>query len=190
MKTSKLKTRILGLLLVLSSANSWATNPLPDLPTLHKAEGHIFTAPYSCQGNYEASALFLSKYSKQRNSPELLFNGACGSDLYIEAATAGDDFALIADLGRVSIESVSASKAFNYQRTVGKDNSFKQTMPAIQGHTYAVLIAKSEIRALYVLHINLIDSKGRMAITYAVKSYSIQKSISQSPGFEWEEKSK
>ncbi len=155
------------------------------LPDLHKIRTHVFTAPYSCGGDYELSALFLSSHSKDSNAPDLLYNGACGSRNYIHATTAGDDFALIADLGEVSLESVSAEKAFNYERTVRQDNLFKEEVEVQKGHTYAVLISKSDIRALYVLKVESLVKGGPMAIKYAVKSYSIQKSIVESPGFDW-----
>lgn len=169
-----------------NTATSLSTQSISDFPELHKIEVYTFQAPYSCKGDYSKSALFLSSYSKQRNSPDLLFNGACNSPLYIEASTAGDDFSLISDLGDVSLESVSASKSFNYDRTVGMDNTFKANMPVIEGHTYSVLISKSEIRALYVLKVDKILPNGMMVIRYAVKSYSIQKTVNESPNFDWE----
>lgn len=61
------------------------------LPQLRKVMTHEFTAPYSCKGSYEKSALFLSSQSQQRNSPDLLYNGGCGSQLYFQSDTAGDD---------------------------------------------------------------------------------------------------
>jgi hypothetical protein len=158
----------------------------PALPTLHKIEEYTFQAPYSCNGSFEKSALFLSQYSKTRNAPDLLFNGACGSPLYVEASTAGDDFSLISDLGTVSLDSVSASKAFNYQRAVGHDNTFTQTAQVIEGHTYTVLIAKSEIRALYAFTVESISPTGEMKIKYAVKSYSLHTTKTESSGFDWE----
>lgn len=168
------------------TVTSMSPQTMSDLPELHKIEIYTFQAPYSCKGDYSKSALFLSSYSKQRNSPDLLFNGACNSPLYIEASTAGDDFSLISDLGEVPLESVSASKSFNYDRIVGMDNTFKANMPVAEGHTYSVLISKSEIRALYVLKVDKILPNGIMIIHYAVKSYSIQKTVNESPNFDWE----
>ncbi len=169
-----------------NTATSLSALSVSNLPELNKIGVYTFQAPYSCKGDYSKSALFLSSYSKQRNSPDLLFNGACNSPLYIEASTAGDDFSLISDLGDVSLESVSASKSFNYDRTVGMDNTFKENMPVVEGHTYSVLISKSEIRALYVLKVDKILPNGMMVIRYAVKSYSIQRTVNESPNFDWE----
>src|SRR5688500_8951387 len=94
-----------------------------DLPDLHKIKTVTLSPSYSCrsadefQRGYQNTALFLTAYSKQINSPDLLFNGACRSEDYFHAATAGDDMSLIADLGaNVSLEEVSASRAFNLKR--------------------------------------------------------------------------
>lgn len=165
------------------SAQASGSNSL--LPALHKIESYTFNNTYSCGGNYETSALFLSETSKQRNSPDLLFNGACGTVPYIEASTAGDDFSLISDLGNIPLEGVSASKAFNTARVAGLDNTFKKTMPVQPGHTYAVLIAKRVVRALYVLRVDQI-TEGQMKIRYAIKSYAIQTTKAEGPGFDWE----
>lgn len=158
---------------------------MPPMPTLHKIETYTFQAPYSCRGNYKVSALFLSEFSKRMNAPDLLFNGACGSELSIQASTAGDDFSMIADLGDAPLKHISASRSLNYDSIRGHDNVFKQEMPVLAKHTYAVLISKSDIRALYVLRVDEI-SNGRMKIRYAVKSYSVQKSVTDAPGFDWE----
>jgi hypothetical protein len=89
-------------------------------PELHTIRSATPSPSYSCRPKaaflkgYQSTALFLSLFSEQRNSPDLLFNGACGADDYFEASTAGDDMSLIADLGaNVRLEEVSASRAFN-----------------------------------------------------------------------------
>jgi len=160
------------------------------MPVLHKIEQATLTAPYSCKGSYEKSALFLSGFSKSQNAPDLLYNGACGSENFIDASTAGDDFTLIADLGDVKLEDLTASKSFNIQNTVGQDNTFKETQPVILNHTYAVLISKSDIRALYAFKVVSQTKDGAMTIRYAVKSYSIQETKAESEGFSWDRKNK
>lgn len=162
----------------------------PALPELNAVRRVTFTHPYSCYGgggapSYEGSALFLSDHARQRNAPDLLYNGACGSTAYLEAATAGDDFALIADLGEVPLDRVTPSMAFNLTQVVGGDNTFTRTAPVIVGHTYAVLISKSDIRALFVLHVESQVADGPMTISYAVKSYAIQETTASAPGFGW-----
>ena len=158
----------------------------PAVPSLNQIHEATLFLPYSCGGSYAVSALFLSPESESMNAPELLYNGACGSSDYIEAVTAGDDFALVADLGDVPLETASASKAFNWQRTSGQDNVFRQTQPIKQNHTYAVLISKARVRALYVLKVVSQTQDGRLVMRYAVKSYSLQSSRAEAPGFDWE----
>lgn len=181
-KGDKMKALLLILALGLTT-DLWADS---EVPTLHRIKTIRLEKPYSCGGSYESSALFLSDYSKKRNSPELLYNGACGGPNFVDASTAGDDFALIADLGEVPIQAVSANRAINFERVVGKENLFKDKQITKKNHTYAVLISKSEIRALYVFKILSQEQDGAMIIEYAVKSYSIQKSIVESSGFDWE----
>lgn len=66
-----------------------------DLPQLHVIKPYVFTAPYSCNGNYSTAALFLTQESLRSNHPELLDNGACRSQLYFENSVAGRDMSLI-----------------------------------------------------------------------------------------------
>ncbi len=155
------------------------------LPELHKIQSYEFAAPYSCKGSYERSALFLSATSKERNGPELLFNGACGSELEFNVTTAGDDFGFIADLGTVTIESVTASKAFNYKNVSGSDNEFRKNATVVVGHTYAVVNSRRDLRTLFIVHVEEILPNGRLRISYVVKSYSIHTSTTEVPGFEW-----
>src|SRR5215471_3718603 len=112
------------------------------LPELHTIKNATLSPPYSCRSKeefttgYAKTALFLSKYSEERNAPDLLFNGACGSVDYFEGSTAGDDMSLIADLGTVPLEEVTTSKAFNFPRVHSFDVYSKFTedvkvMPSI-----------------------------------------------------------
>src|SRR5512143_1654422 len=98
-----MKRMLLLFAIVLMATVAPAQSPEPDygLPDLHMIKTVTLSPSYSCrsaedfQKGYENTALFLSTYSKQRNSPDLLFNGACGSQDYFQASTAGDDMALI-----------------------------------------------------------------------------------------------
>src|SRR5215467_1596653 len=71
------------------------------LPLLHQIKAVTLAPSYSCRSSeefskgYASTALFLSDFG----GPDLLFNGACGSVDYFQAATAGDDMSLVADLG-------------------------------------------------------------------------------------------
>jgi hypothetical protein len=178
-----MKTVIFGLLMALTPSAFADTG----LPALNQVSEITLQRPYSCNSmSYDVSALFLSAHSKSMNAPDLLYNGACGSKDYVQANTAGDDFALIADIGDVPLESVSASKAFNWKWVTGQDNIFKQNQDIKPQHTYAVLISKSDIRALYVFKVVSQEQDGPMTIRYSVKSYSIQTTVSESPGFKWQ----
>jgi len=161
------------------------------LPELHTIRTATLSPSYSCKptgGGYQNTALFLSGYSRQRNSPDLLFNGACGSQDYFEASTAGDDMALIADLGKgVELETVSAHLAFNLQN-VGSFtaySAFAQAVPVLRKHTYAVLLNKSEIRGLFLFTVTKHIANQEVDFRFAVKEYQILDVKAQSPGFDW-----
>lgn len=168
------------------------------LPTLHVIRSVILSPAYSCRSSeefgkgYQRTALFLSDHSKQRNSPDLLFNGACGSEDYFEASTAGDDMSLIADLGaNVSLEDVSASRAFNLQR-VNSFSAYSKFADAVKvelNHTYAVLLNESDKRGLLVFTVTEHTPNKQVSLRYAVKSYQVTpRGQIESSGFDWEKK--
>ena len=120
--------KTLSLLVVLTFAANislLAQDPKPkfELPELHKIKSVTLSPAYSCrppdefQRGYENTALYLTTQDNKRNGPDLLFNGACGSEDYFEASLSGDDMSLIADLGAdVSLEEITASRAFNLRQ--------------------------------------------------------------------------
>jgi hypothetical protein len=142
-----------------------------DVPALHKIMTHSFATEYSCNGgSYQASALFLTKASIAQNAPELLLNGVCvlGS-AYFEGSMAGNDMAL-----------------FNKQWVTGGDNTFKMDVDVVQGHTYSVLLARDDLRALFAVEVTKHDSStGATTIDYAVLLYERHVVTDQSPGFAW-----
>src|SRR3954469_8218001 len=166
------------------------------LPELHAIKTVTLSPSYSCRSHedfakgYESTALFLSDYSKRRNSPDLLFNGACKSDDEFQASTAGDDMALIADLGTdVSIEQLSAHSAFNKQNvhSFPAYSKFAQTVKVEANHTYVVLLNKSEMRGLFIFTVTSYVPNRQVKIKYAVKEYQVIGVKAQSPGFSWEQ---
>lgn len=170
-----------------------------DLPELHAIKTVILSPSYSCRDSFEFqkgyvnTALFLSDFSRRQNSPDLLFNGACGSDDYFDSSTAGDDMSLIADLGAgVDLGEISASRAFNLKRVHSFDaySKFVRTAEVIEGHTYAVLLNKGKIRGLMIFTVVDHSPNRSVSLKYAVKSYEILegKKVS-SPGFDWNQKS-
>lgn len=159
-----------------------------DLPELHVIHQITFKYPYSCQpgpSSFENCALFVTDYGRSRNQPDLLYNGACGSDNDFDVMLAGNDFGMLSDLGDVPLENVTASRAFNYENMVGKDNTFTSSIEVVKGHTYAALLAKQEIRALFVFRVDNYERSGPATISYAVKQYGIIQSVQESPGFSW-----
>lgn len=163
------------------------------LPALHVIRHAILGPTYSCRTvsefsqGYQQTALFLSEYSRQRNSPDLLFNGACGSENYFQASTAGDDMALVADLGpNVPLTAVTAQRAFSYKTPSGLqgETQFAMSATVISGHTYVVLINKADVRGLVVFNVVSFEPDKSVEINYAVKSYSVQQSAATAVGFD------
>jgi len=160
------------------------------LPELHVIKRVSFKYPYSCHSGpltYEGCTLFLSDYGVSRNMPDLLYNGACGGNDFFDVMMAGQDFGLLSDLGDVPLENLTASRAFNYDNMVGKANEFFNVIEVVQGHTYVALLAKEEIRALFVFRVEQYEKNGPATISYAVKQYGVIQSVQQSPGFSWNE---
>lgn len=194
-----MKTIFLSLSITLASCVSLsAQNDLHkyELPELHIIKTVTLSPSYSCrsaddfQKGYAGTALFLSAYSKQRNSPDLLFNGACRSEDYFHASTAGDDMSLIADLGEnVSLEAVSASRAFNLKRvhSFAEYSKFANSVKVVANHTYAVLLNTSDKRGLIVFTVVDYVPNEHVELRYAVKSYQIvPNGRVVTPGFDWE----
>ena len=163
------------------------------LPELHTIKTATLSPAYSCrppeefQAGYQSTALFLSRYSATRNSPDLLFNGACGAKDYFQGATAGDDMSLIADLGEVPIEEVSASKAFNFKRVHSFDlySRFARVAPVEAHHTYVVLISKQNLRGLFVFSVKSYVPNSKVDLQFAVKEYQLLNLRGESDGFDW-----
>ncbi len=184
--------------LLVSTVSLFAQNTSQNfgLPELHMIKTITLGPSYSCrssedfQKGYAKTALFLSMYSKQRNHPDLLFNGACKSDDDFQASTAGDDFSLIADLGaQVSLEEVSASRAFNLKRVHSYEDysKFAQTVKVAVNHTYAVLLNESDSRGLFIFEVIEYVPNEKVVLRYAVKSYQImERGQIRSEGFDWQ----
>src|SRR3954467_15576409 len=119
----------------------------PNLPVLHKIQAVTLSPSYSCRSTdevkkgYENTALFVSGYSKERGSPDVIFNGACRSD---DTFDGGGAMSLIADLGEVRLENISAHLAFNPANVAGKDAKFQRRTLVLKSHTYALVINKPD----------------------------------------------
>ena len=166
------------------------------LPELHTIKTVTLSPPYSCrsseqfQKGYENTALFLSAYSKQRNIPDLLFNGACKSGNYFQPGTT---FSLIADLGsEVPLGEISTSRAFNLRRvhSFADYSKFVQAADVELNHAYAVLINEDDIRGLFVFKVVEFVPDQKVVLQYAVKSYQVMPTRGFTPvGFDWEKRS-
>ncbi len=173
-----------------------ATEEELGLPELHTIRSVTLSPSYSCrsaeefQKGYANTALFLSTYAKYKNGPDLLFNGACKSDDDFQASTAGDGFSLIADLGpEVSLEEVSASRAFNLKRlhSYAEYSTFASIVKVAANHTYAVLLNEHDKRGLFIFKVVEYIPNERVVLRYAVKSYQITSSGQRrAKGFDWE----
>jgi hypothetical protein len=183
-------------LLFLSSANPPQSKTDLALPELHTIKSATLSPSYSCrsqnefQQGYARTALFLSGYSSGRNSPDLLFNGACGSKDDFEGSTGGDDMSLIADLGTVALEDVTAARAFNLERVHSSEfySKFADQAEVQADHTYAVLINKRDVRGLFVFSVSDYQPNRKVGLRYAVKEYQVMDVRAESKGFDWEKK--
>ena len=183
---------------LLTTASAQAQNSDQDLglPELHTIKTGSLQPSYSCRSaedfhkGYANTALFLSAYSRLRNSPDLLFNGACKSDDDFQASTAGDDLSLIADLGPdVMLEEVSASRSLNLKRvhSYSEYSKFVSTVKVIANHTYAVLINNDEKRGLFIFKVVDYVPNQKVVLRYAVKLYELRTDRPvRAAGFDWE----
>ena len=169
-----------------------------ELPALHQIREVTLSPSFSCRPEedlkkgYEQTALFLSDFARRRIGPDLLFNGGCGSEDYFEAATAGDDMSLVADLGAdVQLEDLSASRSFNLERVhrYSAYSKFSQVAKVEAGHTYAVLLNERDKRGLFVFTVAEHVPNKLVRLRYAVKSYQVTTGgQAASPGFSWDQK--
>jgi hypothetical protein len=163
------------------------------LPELHKIKTVTLSPSYGCRSReefkrgYENTALFLTTLSRRRNTPELVFNGACGGPDELRSMTAGDDIGVIADLGDIPLEKVTPYVAFNTHNVDSFElySKFTQVAKVQQNHTYAVLIDRSEIRSLFVFTVIGYLPNKKLDLRYAVKLYEVLQIRDHSPGFGW-----
>jgi hypothetical protein len=187
-------------------ARSQRTRPNPDpclnsisslnlnLPALNVVQNATLSPSYSCRSaadfarGYETTALFLSEFSKDRNAPELLLNGACGSQDYFDVNTAGDEMSLIADLGTTPLAAVTTHNAFNLQNVAafGDYMQFSEEAKVVQGHTYAAVINSGDVHGLFVFTVVKFVPDLEVDLQFEVKDYQVNLGqVARSPGFDW-----
>ena len=160
--------------------------PLTGMPALNVAMTATLSPPYSCNGSYAGSGLYVTQDTQA--DPELLLNGACGSQDYFDVNLSGDDMSLIADLGpNLPLASVTTQRVFNLKNvfTFADFTQFSSVAPVVQGHTYAALINTDYRRALIVFTVTSFVPDQQAALEYEVKDYQINSGIHSSPGFSW-----
>ena len=166
------------------------------LPELHKIKTATISPSYSCRSEqdfhkgYGKTALFLLSSSEQRSRPDLLFNGACGSEDYFEGSTAGDDMSMVADLGTEPLEEITSARVFNLKRIHSFDqySRFAQVAKVQADHTYALLIDRHDVRGLLVFAVTAYEPNKRVDLQYAVKEYQLLEVKAHSDGFSWDAK--
>lgn len=183
------------------AAQTAATTQDYGLPSLHVIKAVTLSPSYSCrstedfQKGYEGTALFLSAFSKRRNSPELLFNGACKSDNYFGS----HGLSFLADLGpELLLEKLSAQDVLHIYQMRSQPGfplakhaqsaaALARSVKVVPGHTYAVFLNTGEVHGLFVFTVtNYVPDKS-VEIKYAVKDYQITMVRAQSPGFSWDQ---
>ena len=196
MKSLTLSVIAVGVLSVLAGGQN--SSPSLELPALHQIKEVVLSPSYSCRSpeesgkGYASTALFLSDFARHRTGPDLVFNGACGSEDYFEAATAGDDMSMVADLGAgVPLDELSASRAFNVQRvhSFPAYSKFARAVKVEAKHTYAVLLNARGKRGLFVFTVTEYVPNKQVSLRYAVESYQVTPGGQvSSPGFQWEQR--
>ena len=192
-----MKTLLLVASMLLMAAPSISQKNPEDLglPELHKIQKVTLSPSYSCRSEedfrkgYENTALFLSGHSRRMNDPELLFDGACKTQDYFSAATAGDFLDVIADYGDIALANLTASDVFGPQRTVDNLARFSEMTKPQLGHTYGVLINKSRLRGFFFFRVMAYTPNQEIDLEYVVMDYQLIRVEAESPGFDWGKKS-
>jgi hypothetical protein len=185
----------ISVLLVSTPAAVQSTEKNFDLPELHKIHKITLSPSYSCRSDedfhqgYGTTVLYLSKNSR---GPELEFNGACGSQDHLVVNMTGGDMNLIADMGKVLLEDLSADQPFvlRLDHSLEPALQFKFEAQIEVGHTYAVLVNKTFERALFYFTVTGHLQNKRLDLRYAVKDFQLTTTMmAEAPGFSWERKS-
>jgi hypothetical protein len=149
-------------------------------PELHTAKTVTLSPAYGCrakeefQKGYESTALFLSDFVRRDNSPDLLFNGACGGEDTFDPATHGGNRSLIADLDRGASVLNSFDKYDSLSRGAMRDAGFSERAPVKAGHTYVVLIDKTRVRGVFVFTVLDYEANKHVTLSYEVQDYQIR----------------
>ena len=169
-------------LLVVTIPQTQAQTQTPDtMPQIGVSRTIELTPSYSCrpteefQRGYQKTALFLSEEMRRYNSPDLLFNGACGSKNYFQAATHGANHSLVADLSTIKAADLLRLRRLDAQkdRAALIKMGFDDDAAVVPGHTYAILLHKHGVRGVMIVTVtNHMQDKG-VTLTYEVLDYQV-----------------
>ena len=165
-------------LLVVTVPQAQAPNPQPQIGVSRTIE---LTPSYSCRPTeefrrgFQKTALFLSEEMRVLNSPDLLFNGACGSENYFQASTHGGNHSLVADLSTIKAGDLLRLRQLDAQkdRAALFKMGFEDDAAVALGHTYAILLHKDGVRGLMIVTVTKhVQDKG-VTLTYDVLDYQV-----------------
>ena len=168
-------------LLVVTVPQAQAPNPQPQIGVSRTVE---LTPSYSCRPKeefrrgYQKTALFLTEEMRVRNSPDLVFNGACGSQNYLHASTHGANYSVIADLSTKPAAAAAGKQRLMQldardDRDALKKMGFEDDAAVVPGHTYAILLHKHGVRGLMIVTVTKhVQDKG-VELTYEVLDYQV-----------------
>jgi hypothetical protein len=150
-------------------------------PALNVVETATLSPNYGCRSKdefakgYRKTALFLSELVRRYNSPDLLFNGACGGEDDFYARTHGGNTSTITDLGpNVPLENVWSPAAAAGARAEGDGPRADKSAPVKVGHTYVVRLDKPRrARGWYVFTVTRHEPNKLVEIRYAVREYQL-----------------
>lgn len=170
-----------------------ATVDTSSLPQLHVIKPHVFEVPYSCNGTQPSdlnkSALFLSEEARLAGRASVILNGVCDAAPYFSTPTEGADIGLMAVLGDVPLETVSASRAFRYKKGMTDDNVFKKIANFSPNQTFVAFLSRTTGRELIVFRVRSAEAAGpsfkNVRIEYIVRDYRVFNETGASVGFDW-----
>ena len=178
-------------LLLMASPASVQNKPRDlGLPELHKIQKITLSPSYDCRTpeefaqGYANTALFLSDFSRQHNSPELVFRGSCKDiDLFL-----GHYLDVIADFGTVSLSTLTASDVFGVGHRMDSPADFRFFVKIQAGHTYSVLMNQGKICGFFFVQVVNYVPNQKLELEYVVMNYSIFREEQRAPGFDWDRK--
>lgn len=170
------------LLTVLLSAKAQASEF--DLPQLNTIKLAMLEGSYSCD-NTKSFGLGLSSLSRESQDFELALNYACGSKMEFESGFRGPSFSLIADMGKIPLESVNHYLALSPKWQVGESHNFRWSAYVVEGHSYSVIFNTEFVTGMMVFTVDKVQGD-RVYIRYAVRRYQIHTLLAESPDFDYE----